>query len=153
VEFPDSLGWTAEQKQKIINRGYAHQRFLDQTGYEAVTHEMPVWSQTFGLAGTIDSLGKFTKGRYAGQYGIVDIKSGPPLPTAILQVALYDILYGVMGYPIKLNLRVILHLREDGQPRPEYRDAETGQLDRGDALSVLRVYQFMKKHKLNDTRG
>lgn len=148
--FPDSLGWGDAAKDKIIQRGFAYQRFMDETGFKAIKKEFIVYSDVLQIAGTIDKFGIFTKGRYAGWKAIVDIKSGEPTPSAIIQVALYEILLDECqpeqrGEP---KLRVILHLREDGTCRPEYRHANNGYNDRMEAISIVNTYRFMKRHKL-----
>ena len=149
--FPASLGWDDKQKEKVIQRGFAYQRFVDETGFRVLKNELMVHSLGLRLAGTLDKLGIFTKGRYAGCLVIGDIKSGEPTPAAILQVMLYQILLEETDPEIikgQETIRMVLHLRDDGQARPEYRTNNNGHMDRADALAVLRTYDFMERNKL-----
>lgn len=148
--FPASLGWEDSAKEKVIQRGFAYEKFLKETGFRAIHKELIVWSDSLQVAGMLDKYGMFTKGRYAGDAAIVDIKSGEPTPSAIIQVALYEILLEDSHPHMKgmVKQRVILHLREDGTCRPEYRNANNGYNDRMEALSVVNTYRFMKRNKL-----
>lgn len=150
TKFPDSLGWDDAAKDKIIQRGFAYSKFLESTGFRATEKELVVWSDSLRMAGKLDKLGIFTLGRHAGEEAILDIKSGEPTPAAIIQIQLYEILLEESFPRLKgrIKHRVILHLREDGDCRPEYRNGSNAYHDRVDALSVAHTYHFMKRHKL-----
>jgi hypothetical protein len=160
TEAIDEGNWSPEDtvipddqdKEGIFQRCYAYQDFLELTGFQSLLVEAKVASPTLGIAGTLDRYGKITKGRYAGRYAILDIKSGLPTAGAILQLALYEIcvknnIGRELRYPEHQvpDLRIILHLRPDGKCRPEYRE---GPQDIFDALALVRVWQFMKRENL-----
>lgn len=142
--FPSHLGWDDLAKQRIIKRGYAYQRFLADTGFEATQKETIVWSDMMLVAGMIDKLGIIRKGDYQGCRAIVDIKSGEPTPAARLQVALYDLLlWECAADPVQL--RIVLWLKENGDCRPEFYAEHR---DLVDARSIVNVFRFKQRHKL-----
>jgi hypothetical protein len=156
VVFPNSPLLDDNIKEGIIQRGFAYQGFIEETGFVSIRNEIIVWSDTMRVAGRIDKLGLFTKGRYAGDATILDVKTGPPTAAAIPQVSLYQLLfqecheeYGEsLAQLLPIKQRVILHLRDDGKCDPEYRNNNNAYGDTLDAMGIVAVYRFKERHKL-----
>lgn len=149
VEFPDRPTLSDEVKEGIIQRGHAYQKFLDESGFHCEQQELTVWDVGLRLAGRVDKIGMFARGRYAGDRAIVDIKSGEPTPAAYPQVTLYEHLLRESHPEIaeQIKHRVILWLRPDGTCRPEYRNLQNeGKFDLVEALAIYRTYRFMERH-------
>jgi hypothetical protein len=142
-------GWTAKDREEIVGRGRAIERFVDETGFQPIASELRVFLPALRVGGTIDTLGRFSKGRFKGQFGIVDAKSGTPTPAAILQLSLYDLCLKVCRPDLPaVTARVVLHVRPNGTPRPTYRTGYELLNDDENALAVLKTFHFMKENNL-----
>lgn len=140
--FPSA--WDEKQKDGVIKRGLAYEKFVKETGFRAAYSEVVVYSKHLRLAGRLDKFGTMWRGQFAGKKVLVELKSGEPTAAAKIQVAFYEVLFEEM-YTFKPDLRLILHLRDDGEPRPEYR---SGAGDITDAMCVLGTYRFMQHNNL-----
>lgn len=144
--------WTAQDREEIISRGLAYQQFCEVVGFEPLASELMVFSHSLRVAGTIDAIGKFTKGQFAGSYGIIDGKSGRATAAAKLQIALYrkcllDSEINIIADE-DIVAHVILELHKNGKPRPIYRVGWDIDADLRDAESVVNVYHFMKRENI-----
>jgi hypothetical protein len=159
TEAIDAGDWDADatvipdgfDRQGIIQRGEAYQHFIHLSGFQALKVECRVASPSLRLAGTLDRFGLIAKGTHAGRHAILDLKSGAPTPSAILQAALYQKLLLDTFPSLHLAappLRIILHLKPNGKARPEYRE---GNADIMDALAIVRTYRFMEREGLLKT--
>jgi hypothetical protein len=134
---------------KIINRGIAYQKFLDDTGFVAQHCELLVCSAVYGFGGKLDKWGicqDRTK-PWVNERWIVDIKSGAPTPSAKLQVALYD--YALFESLDQLSeARVIVELQDNAN----YRMSRYTQKEHPEhmqiALGCVTLYHWGRAHGL-----
>jgi hypothetical protein len=150
-QWPDGKALTEEDRHKILARGKAYQRWKDHTGFEPSYQELPVCSLHLGIAGTLDRIGRFAKGKYKNRIAVVELKSGTPTAAARLQVALYR--YLSIAWAMKLGtdqdcITAVVQLCENGKPVPDYRDGSDLLSDTTTSLSVVQVFHFMKEHAL-----
>lgn len=147
TQFPAS--WGEEDQRKVLARGIAYEKFLEESGFQAIHNEFRVYSVSMELAGTLDKIGRITRGKFAGHIALLDIKTGKPTPLAKLQVALYDLMWREMKHTeLYPTVHVILHLREDGSTRPVYiTDPEIAQ-NKIDGISCVNVFKFRKRNGL-----
>jgi len=75
---------------ELVPRLNAWKKFQAATGFQVVDSEHPVYSETLGVAGTLDLVGLFPD----GTEGIVEIKSGNIMPWTAIQTAAQDLLLG-----------------------------------------------------------
>jgi hypothetical protein len=144
--FPKS--WSEADRDAVSRRAEAYQTFVDSVGYEVIFSELQVYSEELGLAGTLDSIGRQTKGAFAGRFTLVDVKSGEPTPAALLQVSLYDQLRTKHFQNPGDCVRCILHCQPNGKPRPVFRYGIEAKQDDADARAVVRTFRFMQQHGL-----
>lgn len=120
-----ALGGVPEYDDAIQPYVMQYQRFLEDFAPEFVMAEAPVYSKTFGYAGTLDAIA-----RIDGQTVVMDLKttahgpnsgkSRPPFPEVALQLTLYRKaeLVGLLADRREINYRRYYVLSEDMHTEP-----------------------------------
>lgn len=120
LESKRQLGIDVHEQTQLVdmgaepsNDGYvqAYTRFKTETDFQPVEIELPVYSKTYGYAGTIDRVGELK-----GKLSILDIKTTQALDMPYMgpQTAGYEIAYKEWTEYKKIMPRYILQLKPDG---------------------------------------
>lgn len=153
--FPAS--WTEADRDGVTKRTEAYQNFVESTGYESLFTELRVHSESMGIAGTLDTIGYQRKGSFADKLTLIDLKSGQPTPSSVLQVSLYSQLVQelppMMGWDKLEIVRVVLHCQPNGKSRPVFRYGSEAKQDDADARAVLRTFRFLERHNLLQSKN
>lgn len=101
----------------------AFQKYESREGYCVRKTEVPLYSQKYGFAGTLDHLAEFKDSRFPGE-GIADLKATEKFDKAAdLQLCAYAVLYheNFGKWPA---FRLVLELHGDETARPVFFDAD-----------------------------
>ncbi len=116
-----------------------YRRFLRESGYQAEHWEVPLYSESLRVAGTIDKLGKL-----GGRFGILDIKTSRTLdPSVELQLCGYAALWNENHSDCPALFKYALQLTEGGDYSLVTKYSETS-IDIW--VSVVDVYRWKLKY-------
>lgn len=125
----------------------AYHRFVDETGFEIEETEKVVVCRTHRYVGTLDLLGRYTKGRYKGWRGLVDLKAAASIfPWVRLQIMGYTMaLQEMEGSATSGIIRASVQLRADRTYRlaPYVEDA----MDVHDWAAAVRLTHWKIRHR------
>lgn len=121
-------------------------KFKDEFGFEMLEVETKVFSKKYMYAGTLDRIGKVTKGKLAGKEILLDIKSGLLLPGAAIQTAAYEHAYKECAPRPCANIkaRICVGLREDKYVIEEH----SNRSDFNVFIACLQITNFKKLNNI-----
>ncbi len=117
----EELDWESlKETERVLSvpiGGYvrAWEKFLKESGWKSTQIEVPMVHQSYLFAGTPDRVGFWPD----GTEGVLDLKSGGPLPWHALQLGAYDVLAPRINPNAPRKLATI-HLHENGNYSVEY---------------------------------
>lgn len=131
-----TLDVTTVDPDNVLPYLKAFQKYESEKGYTVSKTEVPLYSQRYGFAGTIDQIGRFENPRYLGE-GIADLKATEKSDKAAhLQLLLYESLF-YENYNKWPSFRMVLELHEDGTPKPIFYDSNPKLVD-----AVMEIYNW-----------
>jgi hypothetical protein len=107
---------------EAIPYGLAFTRWTREVGFEVIHAELPLYSESLGVAGSTDLIGIGRK--IGGGVILVDTKTGSVPPSVDLQTAAYERL-ALDSMGLKIDARYSLQLQA-GTPRGEFKFRECG---------------------------
>lgn len=120
----------------------AFQKFESDEGYLVKESEVPLYSQKYGFAGTIDQIAEFWDSGYLG-LGITDLKATEKSDKAAdLQLCLYAVLF-YERYQYWPAFRMVLELHGDGTPVPIFYKTDHEKL----CKAIMELYNWKKTRR------
>lgn len=130
---------------EAVPYGRAFSRWCSELDFEVLHSELPLYSESLGVAGCADLIGICRK--MGGKVILVDTKTGTVPPSVDLQTAAYQRL-ALDSTGIKVDARYSLQLRAESE-RGEFKFRECGsQSDINVFIGLLNGYRWKQAHNL-----
>ncbi len=123
----------------LVPYGFGYAKFLADTGFEAVYSEHAVGSEAYMVAGMLDKWGQCR-----GKRWLVDVKTGQPSPSSVLQVGIYQALLKETEN-VETTERIVVHLMADGKYKIVYQSSGMRDVQLGLAAVSLWWFRFNNK--------
>lgn len=133
-------------KENILPYLRAFQAFESEAGYMVKKSEVPLYSEEYGFAGTIDQISEFEDSGYVGE-GIADLKATANSDKAAdLQLCLYAVLYHE-NYKRWPAFRMVLELHGDQTSSPIFYSTDPEKLTE----AVMALWDWKKTRREKST--
>ena len=143
------LDWSTVHPE-IFNRLEAWQKFREQWPAEVEASEIPLASERYRFAGTLDRVFRFNgnTARPAGEWVLCDLKS-TIAPQVRIQLGFYALLWNAaVRKGAALTRACAVELRDDGTYRCLWLNKDELRRAEQVAMACLTVYNFMAEHKV-----